>query len=65
MRGGLLPSPVPGDLFIFFNKRRSQVKLLIGDIEGYLIFHERLGKGRLEIPAFLKEPEAVISDDQL
>ena len=29
VRQGLLKDPLSGDIFIFFNKRRSQVKLLV------------------------------------
>lgn len=65
IRGELHQSPLSGDLFIFFNKRRDQVKLLIWDTDGYLIYHKRLEKGAFEVPKGQDEAEALISAEQL
>lgn len=35
VREGLAKDPLSGDVFIFFNKRRSQVKLLVWERDGF------------------------------
>ena len=49
-RDGLLKDPLSGDVFIFFNKRRSQVKLLVWERDGFSIYHKRLEGGTYELP---------------
>lgn len=40
-----------GDVFIFINKRRTQIKLLMWDNDGFCIYHKRLEKGTFELPS--------------
>ena len=42
---------VGGDVFIFLNKRRNQVKLLSWEKDGLAVFHKRLEKGTFELPS--------------
>jgi len=65
VRGELQQSPVSGDLFIFFNRRRDQVKLLVWDEDGYLIFHKRLEQGTFEVPVLKDASQVVIAPQQL
>ena len=51
VREGLAKDPLSGDVFIFFNKRRSQVKLLVWERDGFSIYHKRLEAGTYELPA--------------
>lgn len=51
VRDGLAKDPLSGDVFIFFNKRRSQVKLLVWERDGFSIYHKRLEGGTYELPA--------------
>jgi transposase len=37
-------------MFIFFNKRRTQVKLLVWEMDGFSIYHKRLERGTYELP---------------
>jgi transposase len=37
--------PLSGHLFVFFNKRRTQVKILMWDRTGFCIFAKRLERG--------------------
>ena len=39
-----------GDVYIFINKRRNQIKLLRWDSDGFCVYHKRLEKGTFEIP---------------
>lgn len=39
-----------GDIFIFLNRRRNQIKLLQFEGDGFSIYHKRLEKGTYELP---------------
>jgi transposase len=43
--------PLSGDIFIFFNRRRTQVKLLSWETDGFCVYYKRLEKGTFELPA--------------
>lgn len=62
VRQGLLKDPLSGDIFIFFNKRRSQVKLLLWERDGFSIYHKRLERGTYELPA---TPSMELQSDEL
>lgn len=38
--------PLSGHLFVFFNRRANQVKILVWDRTGYCIYCKRLERGR-------------------
>src|ERR1041384_8012339 len=39
-----------GDIFIFLNRRRNQIKLLCFEGDGFSIYHKRLERGTYELP---------------
>ena len=41
-----------GDAFIFINKSRTHLKMLVYEQGGFTIFYRRLEKGAFEVPAF-------------
>lgn len=43
--------PLSGHLFVFFNRRRTQVKVLVWDRNGYCIYGKRLEVGRFCVPS--------------
>jgi transposase len=45
-------SVMQGDAFIFINKPRTHLKLLVYEQGGFTIFYRRLEKGAFEVPAF-------------
>ena len=44
-------SPFVGDLFVFCNRRRSMIKILCWDKNGFALWHRRLEKPRFHWPA--------------
>ena len=55
-----------GDAFIFINKPRTHLKLLVYEQGGFTIFYRRLEKGAFEVPAFDLDAKSMeISVNQL
>ena len=50
VKNQLQQNPLSGDLFIFLNKRKTQIKLLHWQDDGFAIFYKRLEKGTYELP---------------
>lgn len=48
---GLKRDPLSGDVFVFINRRRTHIKLLVWDRSGYVLYYKRLERGTFEIPA--------------
>lgn len=55
-----------GDAFIFINKPRSHLKLLVFEEGGFTIFYRRLEKGTFEVPDFDLDAKSLqLTSDQL
>jgi transposase len=55
-----------GDAFIFINKPRTHLKLLVYEQGGFTIFYRRLEKGAFEVPAFNLDAKSMqITADEL
>jgi transposase len=55
-----------GDAFIFINKPRTHLKLLVWEMDGFTIVYRRLEKGAFEVPAFnLDQNSLQLTSDQL
>lgn len=50
VREHLQKDPLSGDVFVFINKRKNQIKLLGWEGDGFMMFYKRLEKGTFEIP---------------
>lgn len=44
----LRQDPLSGDVFIFLNRKRTLIKLLVWDQDGFAIWHKRLERGTFE-----------------
>ena len=50
VRNVLARDPLSGHLFLFLNRRRTQVKILVWTRGGFTIIHKRLERGRFVWP---------------
>jgi transposase len=46
--------PMSGHVFVFINRRRNRIKLLVWDRTGYVVLYKRLERGTFRMPT---EPE--------
>jgi len=51
VRSILLSDPLSGHVFIFVNRRKTQVKMLMWTRGGFTIVHKRLERGRFSFPS--------------
>jgi transposase len=51
VRSVLAADPISGHVFLFLNRRGTQVKLLVWTRGGYTIVHKKLERGRFTLPA--------------
>ena len=61
VRNELNENPLSGDVFIFFNRKRTHVKLLMWDRDGFAMYYKRLERGVFEIPAGYEQSTVVSS----
>lgn len=43
-------NPTDGDVYIFINKRRDKMKLLVWEPGGFMLYYKRLEQGTFELP---------------
>lgn len=48
-----------GSVFIFMNKRRTHIKLLLWEGDGFAIYYKRLEKGTYELPAGIDQSSTI------
>src|SRR3954466_4816252 len=51
-------SALSGAVFIFVNKRRTQLKLLLWEGDGFSLYHKRLEQGTYELPGAAQSDKA-------
>lgn len=66
VRNELQKDPLCGEVFIFINKRRNQVKLLLWEGDGFSLYYKRLEKGTYEFPPWNESTACVeLGSDEL
>lgn len=50
VRDGLQKDPLGGDVFVFLNKRRTHLKALCWEGDGFSLYYKRLERGTYELP---------------
>ena len=64
--GELNQNVMTGDVFIFINKLRTHLKLLVWETGGFSLFYRRLEQGTFELPPFDHDCRSMaVSADQL
>lgn len=43
-------NPMDGEVYIFINKRREKMKLLVWEPGGFMLYYKRLEQGTFELP---------------
>ncbi len=50
VRNDLDKNPTNGDVFVFFNRPRTHVKILFWERDGFALYYKRLEKGTYDLP---------------
>jgi transposase len=58
-------NPLSGDVFIFINRRRTQLKLLRWEGDGFTVYYKRLERGTYEKPTLQNHGSISITYQQL
>ena len=46
----LKSDPLSGDVYLFMNRRRDRIKMLVWDKSGFWLLYKRLESGRFQLP---------------
>ncbi|WP_256449986.1 IS66 family insertion sequence element accessory protein TnpB [Chitinophaga sp. GbtcB8] len=66
VRDQLQGNPMSTDVFIFLNRNRTHIKLLLWEGDGFALYYKRLEKGTYELPVFGQaDNKACITQNQL
>ena len=57
--------PLDGSLFVFINKRRDKVKLLLWQVNGYWLLYKKLERQRFKWPDWFAGSSLVLTMEQL
>ena len=51
--------PLSGDVFVFVNRSRNRMKMLVWDRSGFVLWYKRLESGTFELPGVKAEEQSV------
>jgi transposase len=55
----MLRDPLSGDVYVFLNRRRDRMKLLVWERGGFWILYKRLEKGTFQLPPNPAEEDSI------
>lgn len=61
----LKQNPQCGHLFLFHNRSKDKVKILVWDKNGFVLVYKQLEKGRFKFPSYSSAKQMIIDDQQL
>jgi len=50
VRGEMAGNPLDGSVYIFVNRKRDKMKILVWEPSGFLMYYKRLERGTFELP---------------
>lgn len=65
VRSEMKLNPMSGDMYIFFNRAKTHVKILLWDRDGFALYFKRLERGTFELPVSGAESISAISAQTL
>lgn len=65
VRSQMSLNPMSGDMYIFFNRARTHVKILLWDRDGFALYFKRLEKGTFELPEASVDGSSMITAQTL
>jgi len=65
VEGSFKLDPYNGALFVFCNRSRDRLKILVWDGDGYWLYFKRLEKGRFRWPEPGKEATMILTGEEL
>ena len=65
VRNFMQKNPISGGVFIFINKRRSHIKLLYWDGDGFALYYKRLEKGVYPYRTIVQEPSEEMTREEV
>lgn len=60
VRQGLGRDPLSGEVFIFLNRRRTMIKILVWDRSGFVLWGKRLERGTFELPRGREDGTSIV-----
>ena len=60
VRQGLGRDPLSGEVFIFLNRRRTMIKILVWDRSGFVLWGKRLERGTFELPRRREDGASIV-----
>lgn len=58
-------SPMDGSVYLFVNRRRDRMKMLVWESGGFMLYYKRLEQGQFELPEATKDGHIVLSWETL
>ena len=62
---GMEKNPMDGSLFVFCNKTRDKIKILVWEKNGFIVFYKRLEKERFKWPKHLDQDTVSLNGEEL